>query len=69
MIAQSEREYVDIAVALAQDVTCLKQIRSGLRERVQRSPLMDAPRFTAHMEQAYRGMWEKWCAGCVTKFL
>jgi protein O-GlcNAc transferase len=63
LIAQSEDEYVGIAAALAQDPIRLKTIRAGLRERVQASPLMDAPRLTAHLEQAYRGMWQAWCDG------
>lgn len=61
LIAQSEDEYVDIAAALANDLPRLKTTRAGLRERVQAGPLMDAQRFTSHLEQAYRGMWRKWC--------
>jgi predicted O-linked N-acetylglucosamine transferase (SPINDLY family) len=61
LIAQTEEEYVDIAAALALDPARLNAIRSGLRGRVQASPLMDAPRFTMHLEQAYRDMWNNWC--------
>jgi predicted O-linked N-acetylglucosamine transferase (SPINDLY family) len=61
LIAQSEEEYVEIATALATDLPRLSAVRDGLRQRVQASPLMDAPRFTRQLEQAYRGMWERWC--------
>jgi predicted O-linked N-acetylglucosamine transferase (SPINDLY family) len=61
LIAQTEEEYVDIAAALALDPARLNAIRSGLRGRVQAGPLMDAQRFTRHLEQAYRGMWQTWC--------
>jgi protein O-GlcNAc transferase len=61
LIAQTENEYMRIAVGLAQDAVRLRAMRAGLRERAQASPLMDAKRFTAHMEQAYRSMWQTWC--------
>jgi len=41
----------------------LAELRSTLRERMQNSVLMDAPRFTRQVEQAYREMWRDWCAG------
>jgi predicted O-linked N-acetylglucosamine transferase (SPINDLY family) len=61
LIARTEDEYVQIAAELAQDAARLTATRSGLRERAQTGPLMDAKRFTTHMEQAYRGMWQTWC--------
>jgi protein O-GlcNAc transferase len=61
LIAQTEDAYMQIAAELAQDAARLRATRAGLRERAQASPLMDAKRFTAHMEQAYRSMWQTWC--------
>ncbi|WP_158590407.1 tetratricopeptide repeat protein [Noviherbaspirillum cavernae] len=61
LVAHSEDAYLDIAAALALDPARLARTRAGLRQRVQASPLMDAPRFTRHLEQAYRGMWHNWC--------
>lgn len=61
LVASTEDEYVNIASALALDVTRLDTMRAGLREQFAASPLMDVPRFTRHMEQAYREMWEIWC--------
>jgi protein O-GlcNAc transferase len=61
LIAQTEDDYAEIAIKLALDPVQLKKIRSGMRERIQQSPLMDAKRFTANMEQAYRAMWQRYC--------
>ena len=35
--------------------------RTGLREQLRSSPLMDAERFTRNLESAYRGMWMHYC--------
>jgi predicted SAM-dependent methyltransferase len=61
LIAKSEDEYVDIAVSLAEDRERLARLRAELRQRLERSPLMDAERFARDLEAAYRGMWERWC--------
>lgn len=61
LIAANEKEYIQFAAGLALDPQRLRQMRDGLRERVSASPLMDMSRFTRHLEQAYRGMWERWC--------
>ncbi len=55
-------DFVDVAVALANDVPRLGALRGGLRERMKQSPLMDYPGFTAAVEEAYSVMWRKWCA-------
>ena len=54
--------YVATAAALARDITALNELRLGLRERMRKSPLMDAPRFARDIETAYRTMWRAWCA-------
>jgi predicted O-linked N-acetylglucosamine transferase (SPINDLY family) len=61
LIAHSPEEYVSIAVRLATDRERLAALRSELRSRLAASPLMNAPRLTSNLEQAYRTMWEKWC--------
>ena len=61
LVVDSEEAYVDLAVALANDRERLKRLRANLRERMQASPLMDAPRMARNLEQAFRGMWQKWC--------
>ena len=62
LVAHSEDEYVKIAAALAADLSRLAELRSGLRARLQASPLMDAPRFARNVEVAYRRIWREWCA-------
>jgi protein O-GlcNAc transferase len=52
---------VALAIALAQDKARLRELRAGLRERLERSVLMDASRFARHAESAYRAIWHKWC--------
>ncbi|HEY4248947.1 MAG TPA: tetratricopeptide repeat protein [Lacunisphaera sp.] len=60
-VAGTNDQFVRIATNLANDRTRLGSLRSGLRERMQRSPLMDAGRFAKNMEAAYRLMWQNWC--------
>jgi protein O-GlcNAc transferase len=60
-IAQTPEQFVRIASELAHDLPRLAELRATLRQRMQRSPLMDAPRFTRHVEAAYRTMWRRWC--------
>ena len=59
-IAHSEDEYVDKLVALASDVPALADLRAGLRQEMQASPLMDEPGFARDVEDAYFAMFQKW---------
>ena len=52
-------DYVDKAVAYANDLTLLTKIRKQLRPRVLKSVLFDTTRFAAHFEQALFGMWNE----------
>lgn len=63
LIGEDEAAYVRIATELALDPARLRRLRTGLRERTCASPLMDMARFTRHLEEAYRGMWQTWCGG------
>jgi predicted O-linked N-acetylglucosamine transferase (SPINDLY family) len=62
LVARTPDEYVAIAVRLAQDLDRLEGLRRGLRPRMEKSPLMDAPRFARGIERAYREAWGRWCA-------
>jgi predicted O-linked N-acetylglucosamine transferase (SPINDLY family) len=62
LAGRSPDEFVRIAVELAGDLPRLKEIRATLRQRMEASPLMDAPRFARNIESAYRGMWREWCS-------
>jgi len=62
LAADSDEQFVKIAVEWAADLPRLSELRKDLRPRMKRSPLMDAPRFARNMEAAYREMWNciKW---------
>lgn len=62
LIANTPDEYHAIALRLANGLDTLYKIRKELRTRMISSPLTNASRFTLHLEQAYREMWEKWCS-------
>ncbi len=62
LVAASDDQFVRLAVDLAGDLNRLNGIRSTLRERMEKSPLMDGKRFARSVESAYRQMWQAWCA-------
>lgn len=62
LIAETPEAYVRTATELASDLTRLTALRRELRERMSRSPLMDAPRVTRQLEEVYRAMWDRWLA-------
>ena len=59
LAAQTPEEFVKIAVSLAEDVSRLGELRSTMRERMRRSPLMDVKRFTRDIEAVYLEMWSQ----------
>jgi predicted O-linked N-acetylglucosamine transferase (SPINDLY family) len=61
LVAESEDEYVRIAVELARDVEQLVNYRSNLRDKMLGSQLLDAPSFAREIEGAFRQMWTSWC--------
>jgi predicted O-linked N-acetylglucosamine transferase (SPINDLY family) len=61
LVADSPDQFVSIAVELAKNRKRLGEYRASLRERLERSPLMDAPKFARDVEAAYRAMWQRWC--------
>jgi predicted O-linked N-acetylglucosamine transferase (SPINDLY family) len=61
LVAHDPQQYVQIAADLAGDLPRLAGLRAALRSRMERSPLMDAPRFARNVEAAYRSMWRRWC--------
>jgi predicted O-linked N-acetylglucosamine transferase (SPINDLY family) len=61
LAANTAEQFVKIAAELAHDLPRLAALRSTLRGRMERSPLMDAPKFARSIEAAYRLMWRKWC--------
>ena len=61
LAGESSEAFVSIAGRLANDLPRLSQLRSGLRRRMEESPVMDAPNFARGIEAAYRRMWRTWC--------
>jgi predicted O-linked N-acetylglucosamine transferase (SPINDLY family) len=61
LVAATPEEYVALNVRLANDGGWRRRLRQSLRRRLASSPLMDAPRFVANLEAAYRRMWRDWC--------
>jgi protein O-GlcNAc transferase len=61
LIASTQDEYANIAVALAHHPHRLEDLRTNLRRQMKQSPLMDAAGFTREVEAAYRQMWRRWC--------
>jgi protein O-GlcNAc transferase len=62
LAADSDAGFVDTAVALAHDLPRLRGIRAGLRDRMERSPLMNGERFAHSMERAFQEIWREHCS-------
>lgn len=56
-VATDDDDYVNNAISLAADLQRLSKLRAVLRQQVLASPLLDAPRFARHFEEAVWGMW------------
>lgn len=61
-VAESEDEYVRIAVELAENAERLSRYRANLRDQMRGSRLLDAPSFARELEAAFRQMWVSWVA-------
>lgn len=61
-VAADQEEYLAIAARWAEDLSGLADLRAGLRERLRRSPVTDAARFTDCLESAYLEMWKRWAS-------
>jgi protein O-GlcNAc transferase len=62
LVATTPHAYVERAAALANDLPRLAAMRAELRNRMEKSPLMDATRFVRQVEEAYRAIWRAHCA-------
>lgn len=63
LVAYTDSEFVRAAHAVASDLPRLAALRGTLRTRMEASALMDASRFAADIERAYREMWREYCDG------
>ncbi|HUB26781.1 MAG TPA: tetratricopeptide repeat protein, partial [Tepidisphaeraceae bacterium] len=62
LAAETDEQYISIVLGLARDLPRLAGLRATLRQRLERSPLMDAPRFARNVENVYRSIWQTWCS-------
>ncbi|PKO62799.1 MAG: hypothetical protein CVU24_02475 [Betaproteobacteria bacterium HGW-Betaproteobacteria-18] len=60
-ICQSEDDYVQCALELAQDLPGLNRVRQSMRQRMS-GPAWDAANITHNLETAYRDLWRTWCS-------
>jgi protein O-GlcNAc transferase len=63
LVAETPDEYVNLAIALANNPSRLDQMRQTLRAQMEKSPLMNPQTFVTEMESAYRSAWRSWCEG------
>ena len=63
LVADDLPDYVSKAVDLANDVSRLTALRSGLRERMAISALCDGRKFAADFTSSMRQIWKDWCSG------
>ena len=66
LVADDLPDYVSKAVELANDVSRLTGLRSGLRERMAKSALCDGEKFATDFTSAMRLIWHEWCSGVET---
>lgn len=53
-IAETGRDFVDIAVRLAEDPAFAREVQAAIAQGLAHSPLTDMPAHTRHLEEAYR---------------
>jgi hypothetical protein len=61
-LVDTEDEYLRVAQTLAADVNQLNQLRLGLRDEVEQSPLMREDLYTHLYGEGLRVMWLRWLA-------
>jgi len=57
-VAQDVESYIKLAVSKVQDLTALAALRSGMRERMQASDLMNVERFNSELSEAFETMYQ-----------
>jgi predicted O-linked N-acetylglucosamine transferase (SPINDLY family) len=62
-IGRSDEDYVRVALEAGRDLPRLAKLRLELRSRAAASSYGDLPRYTRAVEQTYRSLWRRWCAG------
>lgn len=61
-VAKTPEEYVQLAVARANNITALQELRQRLRPQMLASRMCDARRFVIDLEDTYDQLWGRWLA-------
>ncbi len=61
-VTYDKQSYFDLAVALAGDKEIINNLHVGLRNMMEKSPLMDRKLYMQELEGAYREVWAKYVA-------
>jgi predicted O-linked N-acetylglucosamine transferase (SPINDLY family) len=63
LITHDTTEYEALAIALSRDPARAAALKAKLAAAIPTAPLFNTPRFTRHLESAYRLMWQRHAAG------
>ncbi|MFN8983710.1 MAG: glycosyltransferase, partial [Alphaproteobacteria bacterium] len=63
MITRDAAAYEALAIALGRDPARAAALKAKLAAAIPTAPLFNTPRFTRHLEAAYRMMWQRHAAG------
>ena len=63
LVAENPNEYIEKAVALAEDPDRLMRFREEAREILPNTAVYDSKTFVKGMEEAYVRVFERWCEG------
>ncbi len=69
LVAQTEEEYVALAITLARDPARLTALRHRAVDGIARSPLFDGRRFVRNLETAYDTIWRHYRDGALPRVL
>ena len=61
LVAENPEDYIRLAAELALDVPRLRNLQSGMRDRLLSSSLMDRDDFNSHFAASVRSMWRSYC--------
>jgi predicted O-linked N-acetylglucosamine transferase (SPINDLY family) len=63
MITRDAAAYEALGIALCRDPARAAALKAKLAAAIATAPLFNTPRFTRHLEGAYRMMWQRHAAG------
>ena len=61
-IAETQKEYVELAIQKADDLQSLAELRQQLRGTFTSSAIGDQAAYARVVEKEYRQLWQEWCA-------